>query len=246
MEPLPDLADFARLLLEHSEALLRGDADPGPTDLEALYPEELALPAVRRLHEYFLARDPFADFLADLPAGAGSGDGSTYGQTALPAAARLLRRVGMGPEDRLLDLGCGCGAVVLLAAALGTPSTGVDRVRAGLDFGRRAAGELGIPGARFEERDMLEVDLEGFSVLFVAATAFPEDLCAALEARLQGARPGTRIVSASRPFQEGRLRPLGHEICRFSWTGYGPAGPVIFYLSEVSGAGQGGDDHADP
>lgn len=233
-DPLQELLERGRRLMEEGDRLLAAGGGLEPTDLQALYPEEMALPEVARLHRYYLERDPFAAFHAD-PSRLGDAS-STYGQTAIPALYRALRAVGAGPGDRFLDLGCGCGASVLTAAGLVGQAVGVDLVPAAVEFSTQAARALGVPNASFRVQDGRTVDLRGFTIVYLAATAFSDELCRQLGEHLQGGAAGTRVISVSRPFRGGRLEDLGGDSFLFSWTGYGQACPVEFYYSEVSDA----------
>jgi SAM-dependent methyltransferase len=58
-------------------------------------------------------------------------------------AALLLDR--LEPAGRIVDLGCGWGELLLRAVARGGTGLGMDTDEAGLDRGRRAAAERGLP-----------------------------------------------------------------------------------------------------
>lgn len=233
-DPVEELLERGRRLVEEGDRLLAAGGGLEPTDLEALYPEEMAVPQVARLHRYYLERDPFAAFHADPERPEDTS--FTYGQTAVPALYRALRAVGAGPGDRFLDLGCGCGAAVLTAATLVDRAEGVDLVPAAVEFSARAARDLGIANATFRVQDGRTVDLHRATIVYLAATAFSDALCRQLAEHLQGAPAGMRVISVSRPFRGGRLEDLGGDSFLFSWTGYGQACPVEFYYSEVSDA----------
>lgn len=231
---MDDLLESGRRLLEQGERLLAGELELAPTDLAALYPGEMADPHLARIHRYFLERDAFGAFHAD---GSALADPSLlYGQTALPALARALAAVEAGPGDRFLDLGCGCGATVLWAAGRMERAVGVDLLPGAVDFARSAARDLGLGNATFLLQDLRHVDLAGSTLIFLAATAFPEDLCREVLERLQAAPAGTRVVSVSVPFVGGRLQDRGRQVLPFSWTGYGEPCPVEFFYSEVRDA----------
>jgi len=69
-----------------------------------------------------------------------------------PSTESLLSRVGVGPGDRFMDLGCGGGHVSFLAARIVGPHgsvAGVDLDETKLELAREAAGELGLPNVRF-------------------------------------------------------------------------------------------------
>lgn len=229
-DPTAELLESGRRLVEDGQRLLAGEGRLEPTDLEALYPAEMAVPEVRRVHEWFASRDPFTAFFEG--EGVPADPVFTYGQTAVPAVFRALRRVGLGPQDRFLDLGCGCGAAALLAAHFCSAAVGVDLVPAAIRFCRRAAAELGVENTEFRVEDGRLADLSRATVIYVAATAFSEELCQELEDHLRSASPGTRVISISRPFRS--LESLGEASWSFSWTGYGQACPVQFYFGRVA------------
>jgi 2-polyprenyl-3-methyl-5-hydroxy-6-metoxy-1,4-benzoquinol methylase len=65
----------------------------------------------------------------------------------------VLRRAGIGPCMRVLDLGCGIGDVSLLAAAIvgrNDSVLGIDRSGESVEVARRRAAARHIPNARFE------------------------------------------------------------------------------------------------
>jgi ubiquinone/menaquinone biosynthesis C-methylase UbiE len=66
-----------------------------------------------------------------------------------PIADRLIDAAGIRPGDRVLDLGCGTGSVLLRAAAAARPGgevTGVDFSPAMLAVARDRAGQAGLDG----------------------------------------------------------------------------------------------------
>src|SRR5215813_14453376 len=66
----------------------------------------------------------------------------------------VLRRAGLAPGMRVLDLGCGVGDVSLLAARLVGESgavLGVDRAASSLEIARQRAGALGAGHVRFAQ-----------------------------------------------------------------------------------------------
>lgn len=73
------------------------------------------------------------------------------------ATEDILRRAGIGPGMRVLDVGCGVGDVSLIAAALVGPSglvVGVDRSAVALDTARQRMMRAGIGNVRFEEANI--------------------------------------------------------------------------------------------
>src|SRR5262245_4243068 len=79
----------------------------------------------------------------------------------------VLKRAGVSPGMRVLDIGCGVGDVSLLAGSLVGPTgsvIGVDRSREAIDTARRRASAAGHDRLNFEQADLatfepnLEVD----------------------------------------------------------------------------------------
>lgn len=80
-------------------------------------------------------------------------------QAAIYGAAtrRLFEAAGIGPGQRVLDLGCGAGDVSLLAADVVGPTgavIGVDRAAAAIATARRRADALGFAHVRFVESEL--------------------------------------------------------------------------------------------
>ena len=75
----------------------------------------------------------------------------------------LLRRAGIAPGMRVLDIGCGVGDVSILVAQLIGPSgsiLGIDRAASSLDTAQRRAAALGLSGIRFQEADLADFEPE--------------------------------------------------------------------------------------
>jgi cyclopropane-fatty-acyl-phospholipid synthase len=70
----------------------------------------------------------------------------------------ICRRLGLGPGMRLLDIGCGWGALVHAAREYGVHATGVTLSREQRDFGRARVAELGLAGqVEIRLRDYREI-----------------------------------------------------------------------------------------
>ncbi|SHG67499.1 methyltransferase domain-containing protein [Streptoalloteichus hindustanus] len=86
-----------------------------------------------------------------------------------PATLALLRRVGVAPGHRCLDLGCGGGHVTADLARMVAPSgsaLGLDADAEVLELARADAVAGGVRGASFEVGDARELDMTGFDLVY--------------------------------------------------------------------------------
>ena len=74
------------------------------------------------------------------------------GQLA-PFAGLLLDRVRLGAGDRVLDVGCGCGAMTIHAAQMASGAVGVDVSREMLNVARQRAATAGVANVEFVAAD---------------------------------------------------------------------------------------------
>ncbi len=80
-----------------------------------------------------------------------------------PITERLFRAAGIGPGQRVLDVGCGVGEVTLLTARLVGPTgrvIGVDRDAVALAKARLRAGSAGVDWVQFVEADLASADAD--------------------------------------------------------------------------------------
>ena len=129
----------------------------------------------------------------------GAGDFGRIAPGFADGAAEFVRRIGIVPGERVLDVACGTGNVALPAARLGGAVTGLDIVPALLGQARAAAADRGLP-LRLDEgncealpyRDRaFDVTISMFGVMFAGR---PDRAAAEL---LRVTRPGGRIALAS-------------------------------------------------
>ncbi len=141
-----------------------------------------------------------------------AGDFSRFASMLWESGGDLVRRLGIGPGDDVLDVGCGTGNLAIQAAQAGATVTGVDIAPPMLEAARRGSAQAGV------EVRWLEGDAEGLpfadASMDVAMSSFgcmfaPRHRVAAAElARVL--RPGGRL---------GLLTwPIGSEIAEFLRT----------------------------
>lgn len=106
----------------------------------------------------------------------------------------MLELAGVGPADRLIDLGSGDGRIVITAAQRwGTPGLGVEIDPSLVTLARQKAQQAGVSDrVRFEAQDLFETDLTQATVITMYLLPAVNLM---LRPRLQALRPGTRIVS---------------------------------------------------
>ncbi len=98
-----------------------------------------------------------------------------YDRQPAPFADALLRAAAIGPAERVLDLGCGCGTTTLLAARDAASVVGVDISAPMLDQARTRAGAANVTNVRFEQADVqthsfepasFDIAISRFGVMF--------------------------------------------------------------------------------
>jgi SAM-dependent methyltransferase len=115
--------------------------------------------------------------------------------TLWPVGERLVRRVGIGRDESVLDIACGTGNATLRAAQAGGRTTGLDLTPELFDAGRALAKEAGVDVEWVEgdaeelpfEDESFDVVLSSFGVMFA-----PRHQVAAREAA-RVLRPGGRL-----------------------------------------------------
>ena len=103
-------------------------------------------------------RGPFAGKESQLDA--------PFRPTPIDLVARMLALAGVGPGDRLVDLGCGDGRIVIAAAQRGASAYGIDIDPARIEEAEEAARAAGV-GDRvsFAQGDLFAAELGEFSVV---------------------------------------------------------------------------------
>jgi ubiquinone/menaquinone biosynthesis C-methylase UbiE len=110
----------------------------------------------------------------------------------------VAKSIGVTPQLKVLDLGCGDGTTALPLARLGPNVTGIDIARNLVEAGNRRAAEAGLSQLKFQEGDAC--DLQGvpddsfdLSVSVFGAMFAPKPFDVAKE-MVRVTKPGGRIV----------------------------------------------------
>ncbi len=125
----------------------------------------------------------------------------------------MLQLARFSPGDRVLDLGCGDGSIVLEAVAMGGEGIGVERLVLLVWYARFRAWQKGFGSrAKFFQGDLFATPIPKAEI--VVCYLFPE-VNERLEPRLREAlSPGTRVVS--RDFEFPTLRWVESQSCKRS------------------------------
>ena len=124
--------------------------------------------------------------------GSRAADWAKIEEQQLPTYEQAIRRTGIGPGDRVLDVGCGTGVFLRAAAERGAEVSGLDASSELLGIARERVPEADIRQAEMEDLpfadDRFDV-VAGFNSFFFAA-----DIVAAVREAKRVTRPGGRVV----------------------------------------------------
>jgi SAM-dependent methyltransferase len=125
--------------------------------------------------------------------GARADDWARTEEQQLPGYEEAIRRVGLHPGERVLDIGCGTGVFLRMAAERGALPSGIDASQALLDRARKRVlgADLHVGDMQFLPYADDAFDLvTGFTSFFFAA-----DMVAALREAGRVAAPGAPVVT---------------------------------------------------
>src|SRR4051812_31919751 len=126
------------------------------------------------------------------------GDFTRIAATMRDSGAALVRRIGVQPGMKVLDLGCGDGTTALPAAQLGADVTGIDIATNLVEAGNRRAAQLGLTNVTFEEGDASKLEQVADKTYDLVVSIFgamfapmPDNVAKEV---VRVTRPGGRIV----------------------------------------------------
>jgi hypothetical protein len=137
-----------------------------------------------------------------------------YGETPVHTALWLFRKAGLGKDGHLVDLGAGRGRTLLAARWLGAQARGVELLPGHVAL---AAGPLQRAGAQLILGDATHADLADATHVFTNWTALTPETRARLVERFRTCRPGTRILTVTRPVESQGFTVLSRHRLLFTW-----------------------------
>lgn len=121
----------------------------------------------------------------------GAGFVTNWVPTPPEAVEAMLDLAGVGPDDTLIDLGCGDGRILVAAARRGARAVGIDLDPQRLEESRQAVEEAGVADrVELAFGDLLRADLLSATVVTMFLTGD-----AARKVAQIPMRPGTRVVA---------------------------------------------------
>ena len=86
------------------------------------------------------------------------GDFTRLAETMRESGTELIKKIGVTPELKVLDLGCGDGTTAIPSARIGAEVLGVDIARNLVAAGNRRASEEGLSNIHFQEGDATNLE----------------------------------------------------------------------------------------
>ena len=146
----------------------------------------------------YLLRDPYKiceRYLRDFPDDRVQ---KMYGETFFTTLEVIAKAVDLSEHDVFYDLGCGRGRSVFWCNAIyQCHAIGVDINPEFVIQARKSKKKVGIDGVEFIFANLLDIDYDDATVIYLYGTAFNDDALAKLVNRFAALRQGVRIVSVS-------------------------------------------------
>lgn len=154
-----------------------------------------------------------------------------YGETPLTTFDRICKEAELQSEDVLYELGCGAGKTVFFAALfIGCEAFGVDILPTFIEKAEKIRREVALYRAHFEYGNMLQVDLQRATAIYLYGSDLEDEVIGQLIVNLAKTSPGTKIITVSYPLTDFTQEPLFQLVK--SWKGRFPWGSTPIYLQK--------------
>lgn len=144
----------------------------------------------------YLFESPFRVSRREGPGAGLPWDDLIYGETPVLTAWQILSELGVGPDDTVVDLGCGRGHTVLVAAlAFGCRGVGLEVLPSFVKRSHALARSLSLETVEFLQADYRFEELPEATVYFVAPTTLTSESLSVLKHKMLAAPEGAMAVS---------------------------------------------------
>ncbi len=145
-----------------------------------------------------------------------------YGETPLTCFLQICRAANIQKSDRLYELGCGRGRLVLWAnIVFNIDAVGIDINPTFIKRAQRVAWLSGVEQATFYCGNMMHCDLSDATVIYLYGSAFEERAIPNLLAMLNSAAKGATIITTTWSLNElsdkKDFRIVKQLRCRYPW-----------------------------
>lgn len=137
-----------------------------------------------------------------------------YGEMPVHTGVWLFHKAGLGPDSRLVDLGAGRGRTLISARWLRAQARGVELMERHVLL---ASGPVKQAGAELVLGDATQADLQDATHVFINWTAFTLETRARFIERFRTCRPGTRILTVTRPVDAPGFTVVSQHRLLFTW-----------------------------
>ncbi len=133
----------------------------------------------------------------------GAKEVNAYGETPLSVLAEVAKECFLGPDDHILDLGCGRGrGVLFLSCLLGCRVRGIEWNPAFVEKANKVKEKQNLSRASFLLGEMGEVDLSGYTAIYLYGTCLEDEEILRLIALFKHLKKGVKIVTISYPLSD--------------------------------------------
>ncbi len=143
-----------------------------------------------------------------------------FGETPYATAVEIFDWAGLKSSDYFLDLGCGRGKVVFVAAvAFGCRTMGLDLLAFYIKKARKISDGLPttVPRPLFLQQDFLQAEMFDITMAYVGGVSLADETRDDLLLLSQTARIGTRWLTVGWEIRQDHLRLQSEREFLFSW-----------------------------